>query len=156
MRLLRLVLFIWVSLLFGQSYAESSDVKLLLFETLQPILAEKHNEGKRIIRYCPDNLCLLIESPGNIRSDLLYEFSILFFFYEADFPEFRQSEYLLPTGVNPRDKFGEIAPKLLKKYVHNSCEDSQNESVCVLQRIRSEYGIKTYFTRIDEGYSIKE
>ena len=156
MRSLRVFSFVCISLYLGQGCSQNVSVKSLLFETLQPVISEEIKTEKKVVRYCPDNLCLLIESPGGTKSDLLYEFAVMYFFYEADFPEFRNKEYLLPTGVNPRSKFKATAIQLLDRYASDHCADSQDKGICVLRYLREKHGIKTYFSRSDEGQTMTE
>lgn len=138
------------------SGGEQTNLRKLLFDTLQPILVERVEDEKRILEYCPDNLCLIIKSPSSLKPELVYEFAVLFFFYEADFPEFKKSDYLLPTGINPRDHFKNIAPDILRKSLGETCDREQNKAQCVLSCMKRIHGIHVYFSRTDEGVEIEE
>ena len=150
--------FALVAILFTcmNSFADTADVRSVLFKVLDPVLSEKVDSKIKFIQYCPDNVCLLVEAPIKINSTILYEFTLLFFYYEADFPEFVDEKYPLPTGISPRNEFSKIAPSLLKKYASTSCTGVKNENSCVLKYLRDKYEIKIYFTRFDEGHSAKE
>lgn len=56
-------LFVMFLLLFSSfSYGCDFDSKKMIFNTLAPVIAESLSDGKRVVSYCPDNLCLLTEA----------------------------------------------------------------------------------------------
>ena len=139
-----------VILLFSINSVSELSSKGLLLETLDPFISEAQTSNLRSVNYCPDNLCYVIKAPKNLEIDIFYDFAVLFFYYEADFPEFTENDYQLPSGKNPRNVFSKYEGKLLDRYSDPCLENKQDKAKCTLDFMRNKYSINTYFTSSGE------
>ncbi|MEZ5489074.1 MAG: hypothetical protein R3F50_01995 [Gammaproteobacteria bacterium] len=153
-----MVVSLLLALLSISACGNSSEAKDLLQKTLKPFLTEMTSNNVRILTYCPDNLCLAFEVPTSLDTNILYKFALAYFYFKADFPEFREYDVRLPNGANPREAFEGLALKIIQDSSFTSC-DSKSEAgkhLCALRILQEKHGIEVFFTRTDEGHFIKE
>ncbi len=96
---------VFVSMLFFSlgcfSNSHIPAVKKSMFNVLEPFFSESIEEGKRIVAYCPETPCELIEVDTSIDLEVVYDFVLLFYFFDTSYPEFKDSNYKMPSGLNP-------------------------------------------------------
>lgn len=132
------------------------DTRNFLLSILSPVVDEKTEDGRRVVEYCPDNLCILINASMEVPIESQYEFAVIYFYYQADFPEFKDKTVELPNGIRPRVELEKRAQTLLKRYQKKYCPNSVQNVDCVIEQMKEVLDIHVYFRRTDEGNVVEE
>lgn len=139
----------------GDSYTRVAESGSVLKRTLHPFISEKTDANFKSVSYCPDNLCLAFDAPESVEWGRVYDFSILFLLYKSGFPEFVESEYQMPSKMNPRKEFLSIQDSIFGRYPVCKEDNQASRANCVLNAIVELYGVRAFFVREDEGVEIR-
>ncbi|MGZ6220415.1 MAG: hypothetical protein ACXWMV_10495 [Syntrophales bacterium] len=132
----------------------ATDLRLLgsLSEIAPTGLEYRVTKELKVVAYCPDNTCDIIEAPSAIDNEILNDFTFIFLAYTSGYiylkkpfdvsrPFLEQLKRLLPTVIEKR---------------RNRCEGDEIEvASCILINIANTHSIKIYFSRFDEGAKTK-
>ncbi len=106
----------------------------------------------KVVAYCPDNTCNIIEAPSAIDNSILNDFSLMFLAYASGY------SYLKIPFDQTRPFLEQVKgrlPKVIEKH-RSSCRGDEIEvASCILTNIAKTHGIKIYFSRFDEGGDAK-
>ena len=132
----------------------AADLRLLGFlsEIAPSGLEYQVTQTLKVVQYCPDNTCDIIEAPASIPNEIFNDFAFLFLRYASGYV------YLKKPFDKPRP-FLEEAKRFLPHVIERrkqQCRGDELEVVsCILNKMADDYGIKIYFSRFDEGANIK-
>ncbi len=137
---------VFVSMLYFGSGCFSGNnvppVKQLMFEVLEPFFSESVLGEKRVIMYCPETPCELIEVDASIDVEVVYDFVLLFYLFDTSYPEFKDSDYKLPSGYNPYTELSRHVVMILSRY-NNVCHSGEDSAFCVLDYLKNKYHFST-------------
>jgi hypothetical protein len=132
----------------------AADLRLLGFlsEIAPTGLEYRVTQKLKIVEYCPDNTCNIIEAPASIPKETFNDFVFLFLRYASGYVYLKK----------PYDKsrpFLEEAKRFLPHVIEKRKQQCQGDELdvvsCILNRMADDHGIKIYFSRFDEGANTK-
>ena len=132
----------------------AADLRLLGFlsEIAPSGLEYQVTKTLKVVQYCPENTCDIIEAPASIPNEIFNDFAFLFLRYASGYV------YLKKPFDKPRP-FLEEAKKFLPHVIERrkqQCRGDELEVVsCILNKMADDHGIKIYFSRFDEGANTK-
>ena len=152
MRILTAILIL--SFLSSPESAVAADLRLLgsLSEIAPTGLEYRVTKELKVVAYCPDNTCDIIEAPSTIDNEILNDFTLIFLAYASGYiylkkpfdrshPFLEQAKGRLPTVIEKR---------------RNRCRGDEIEvASCILNNIANTHSIKIYISRLDEGAKTK-
>lgn len=106
----------------------------------------------KVVAYCPDNTCDIIEAPSTIDNEILNDFTFMFLAYASGYVYLKKPfDKTRPFLEQAKGRL----PKVIEKR-RNRCRGDEIEvASCILNNIANTHGIKIYFSRFDEGASTK-
>jgi len=139
-----------LSFLCSPEIAVATDLRLLgsLSEIAPTGLEYRVTKELKVVTYCPDNTCDIIEAPSAIDNEILNDFTLMFLAYASGYiylkkpfdksrPFLEQAKGHLPNVIEKR---------------RNRCRGDEIEvASCILNNIANTHGIRIYFSRFDEG-----
>lgn len=106
----------------------------------------------KVVAYCPDNTCDIIEAPSAIDNEILNDFALMFFAYASGYI------YLKKPFDKSRPFLEQVKgrlPSVIEKHRNRCRGDEMELASCILNNIANTHGIKIYFSRSDEGAKTK-
>ena len=134
--------------------ALATDLRLLgsLSEIAPTGLEYRVTKELKVVAYCPDNTCDIIEAPSTIDNEILNDFTFMFLAYASGYVYLKKPfDKTRPFLEQAKGRL----PKVIEKR-RNRCRGDEIEvASCILNNIANTHGIKIYFSRFDEGASTK-
>ena len=143
MKCFTLVLLVLASFSSACGY-NSGERKKILSKVLHPFFSS-YTEGEfRVIEYCPETPCERILINSSTDEIVAIDFSVLFYLFNTSYPEFRDRNYKMPSGLSPYTELTKLVPDIMDRYVKKEeCTSASSPERCVMEYIKNKYKITT-------------
>ena len=143
MKYLFCILFFFSSTSFANDSEIATIQKQALTRILDPFFKCHVDDEIRIVEYCPETPCEQIQFYSSVNEIVVFDFTILYFLYNSDYPEFKDGNYKIPSGFNPFTELSKLVTDISNRYlVVSNCSENVLKEKCMLEFIGTEFEIK--------------
>ena len=134
--------------------ANAADLRPLGFlsEIAPTGLEYRVTQKLKVVEYCPDNTCDIIEAPAGLPNEIFNDFAFLFLSYASGYIYLKKPFDKSRPFLEEAKRF---FPHVVERRKHQCRGDELEIVSCILNKMADDYGIKIYFSRFDEGANIK-